>query len=1036
MESGPDNFDTFFSPGGEPSSPTQKGASKDGGAPPPPPPEPRADPNFVDTRAERDAQDVGDSEWGSPTVGEPAAAKPSVPPQIAAVGERIVQLQIVTQEQWDAAVARAADAKDLRSILDALQGMPSHRRTRGESQIPALSEHQAKLILEGQAKRLRLGPYLILDRLGAGGMGEVFRGWNLDLDRIEAVKTITSDDVTGSTMGLARFDREARVLAQLAHPCITTIYSTGREDGVAYIAMQYIRGRTLVQVVKDAAEKGEDVPVQWAVDVIREVASALEHAHSCGVIHRDIKPNNIMITNDGEVRVLDMGIARLVDPSARNAPGLTRHVAGMGTPEVMPPEQWADASSVSPASDIYSLGCTFFYLLAGRMPFVGEDLHTLMTAHLTKPTPDIRQIRPDAPRPIADILQRMTAKEVADRFPNCTELIQAIDECTKSSSRETLPPPAVPWAWVGAAAVVAALVSGFGLYIGTRRDYSAEAERWLVDWQKVTSEQWKSPDELRAAVAKSPYAAVDSADSLVRLQDWVKQATAERKREGDFNDFLVDFRRQHSSVWPNAAALNEFVEPLRGSMGYDAIRKRVREETLQREALRDQAARQVAEAFAASPEVWDSVEEVAAVADSAVPLDSVLREEHLGRRDLAIRTCASERWTKLAVKALEERQAAAGDVWKSPIAIIGWSKDQVPFESITTSKDYHRLLDLVQRETLNRKSHQWVLQYLAEHPLAWKGDDELVAFVRGKFPDGVESEAAFAAMQSEVRRETMDRMRRMIKQWAGSYVEEHPDVWPETDALVDAVYSAPNWEALARQASREDFTKKADAATYRRVFQTPLRPTGDKLKDYHRLEMMRLIDFFLGLANSAVQPTVRVELAAEINGRPVRNVPLEQEAVVTVTSSVRGYVTLIVLGSRGEVFMIQWDEPIPPGRRMSLIPLSAESDGVERLVAYVTDQSPWRILPKPPADLGVSAKRVPLEGNYLQQMVDPAIRLFSDEDSAKDDFEPIHKALSSRRLLQNLLDMLFQGVAPGYLPATTSVKQWGRAAIEIQSGDP
>lgn len=1036
MESGPDNFDTFFSPGGDPSRPTQKGASKDGGAPPPPPPVPRDEANLGETRAERDTQDVGDSEWGSPTVGESAAATPAVPPQIAAVGEKIVQLQIIAKEQWEAALARASDVHDLRSILDALQGMPSHRRARGESQMPALSEHQAKLILEGQAKRLRLGPYLILDRLGAGGMGEVFRGWNLDLDRIEAVKTITSDEVTGSTMGLARFDREARVLAQLAHPCITTIYSTGREDGVAYIAMQYIRGRTLVQVVKDAAEQGEDVPVQWAVDAMREVASALEHAHSCGVIHRDIKPNNIMITNDGEVRVLDMGIARLVDPSARNAPGLTRHVAGMGTPEVMPPEQWADASSVSPASDIYSLGCTFFYLLAGRMPFVGADLHTLMTAHLTKPMPDICEIRPDVPRPVAEILKRMTAKDAADRFPSCTELIQAIDACAKTSPSYSPPRPAVPWAWVGAAAVVAALVAGFGLYIGTRHDYAADAERWLVDWQKITTDQWETLDELRAAVARSPHATVDGADSLARLQDWVKQATAERKREGDFNDFLLDFRRQHSSVWASAAALNEFVGPLRASLGYDEIRKRVREETLQREALRDQAARQVADALAASPEVWASAEEVAAVADSAVPLDSVFLGDHVEQRDRAIRAAASERWTKLAEKALEERQAAASDVWKSPAAVIGWSKDQIPFESIATSKDYHRLLDLVQRETVNRKSVQWVLQYLAEHPLAWKGDDELVAFVREKHPDGVETESAFASMQTYVRQETIQRMQRMVEQWAEAYAEKCPDVWPKTDALVEAVYSGPNWEALARHASKEDFANKADAASYRRVFQAPLAPTQDALKDYHRLEMMRLIDLFLGLAKSSVPPTAKVELSAEVDGRPVQQVPLKQTAVVTVTSSIRGYVTLIVLGSTGEVFMVQWDEPIPPGRPMNLIPLSAESDGVERLVVYVTDQSPWRILPKPPADLGVSPKRVPLEGNYMQQMVDPAIRLFSDKDPEKDDFEPIRKSMPSKELLPNLLEMLFRGVAPGYLPATTSVKQWGRAAVEIRSGNP
>lgn len=165
-------------------------------------------------------------------------------------------------------------------------------------------------------------------------------------------------------------------------------------------------------------------------------ASALEHAHNKGVIHRDVKPNNLMITQKGSLKVLDMGIARMMEPQEQSGSvlQLTQMHTWFGTPEVMSPEQWVDATAVTPASDIYSLGCTLFYMLTGRMPFSGNSPSALMAGHVSDSPPSVRWFRKDSPRGLDAVVQKMLAKRPQDRYQSAAEVIEALEPFVPQAS--------------------------------------------------------------------------------------------------------------------------------------------------------------------------------------------------------------------------------------------------------------------------------------------------------------------------------------------------------------------------------------------------------------------------------------------------------------------------------------------------------------------------------------------------------------------------------------------------------------------------
>jgi serine/threonine protein kinase len=212
----------------------------------------------------------------------------------------------------------------------------------------------------------QLGDYKIIRPVAKGGMGEVYEATQLRLGRSVALK-ILNRNLAMDEQFLQRFEREAKAAAALNHPNVVHVYDFAKEDGQAYLVMEFIEGQDLAKIVSQAGK----MPLKDGLKIVTDVASALQEAHSKGIIHRDIKPANILLTSKGVVKVSDLGLARRLDDDS----DLTATGAGIGTPHFMSPEQARDAHHVDHRADIYSLGITLLYLLTGKRPYEGKS-HT------------------------------------------------------------------------------------------------------------------------------------------------------------------------------------------------------------------------------------------------------------------------------------------------------------------------------------------------------------------------------------------------------------------------------------------------------------------------------------------------------------------------------------------------------------------------------------------------------------------------------------------------------------------------------------
>ncbi|GBD35654.1 Serine/threonine-protein kinase PknB [bacterium HR36] len=330
-----------------------------------------------------------------------------------------------------------------------------------------LTAYQAEQILLGRSKGFWLGQYRILDRLGAGAMGTVFKAVHTGMGRIVALKVLKLSNLRDKQQ-LLQFEREIRVLAQMQHPNIVMAYDANRGRGVHFLAMEYVPGKTLQQIVE---EKGP-LPTGLAADLLRQAASALDYAHERGLVHRDIKPSNLLITKSrsgrssatpsslrksGEyvLKILDFGLAHLregrVSRLVESAIRQSRVGQIYGTADFMSPEQGRDFHQVDIRSDLYSLGCTFYYALTGQVPFPGDTAMEKLVKHLTEEPRPLRELRPEVPEALADIIHRLMAKAPEDRFQNPAELLAALEPIgtpgpRSYSSIDTLagPPRATP----------------------------------------------------------------------------------------------------------------------------------------------------------------------------------------------------------------------------------------------------------------------------------------------------------------------------------------------------------------------------------------------------------------------------------------------------------------------------------------------------------------------------------------------------------------------------------------------------------------
>lgn len=303
---------------------------------------------------------------------------------------------------------------------------------------PAAAPPSERSDLAGQT----IGAYHVVEKLGEGGMAEVYKAYQLRLDRYVALKFIRTE-LAAQEGFLPRFEQEAKVLARLSHPNIVHVYDFGEEGRRCYLAMEYVAGSTLKDWLRENAG-GQPMALDEALLIIRQVCAALDYAHAQSVVHRDVKPANIMLTPDGRALLNDFGIAKLLDKASDvTGTGMTT-----GTPTYMSPEQIsADSSKIGSASDVYSLAIVIYEMLTGRVPFTAETGVAVMLKHLQDPTPPPRLHNPNLSESVEQVILKALAKDPADRYQRAGDLLDALG----AAAAGLAPAPAVvaaPPTWV------------------------------------------------------------------------------------------------------------------------------------------------------------------------------------------------------------------------------------------------------------------------------------------------------------------------------------------------------------------------------------------------------------------------------------------------------------------------------------------------------------------------------------------------------------------------------------------------------------
>ena len=279
-----------------------------------------------------------------------------------------------------------------------------------------------------------LGPYELLELLGQGGMGAVYKARHKKLDKLVALKLLTSDFMK-SAQSVARFEREMKAVGKITHPNIVQAHDAGEIDGTHYLAMELVEGTDLYKLVK----KRGLFSVKDACQAVREAALGLHAAHKVGLVHRDIKPSNLLQSQSGQIKILDLGLARIGDDDTPHE-AITSSGQVLGTPDYMAPEQWEDTHTADLRTDLYALGCTLFFLLTGRAPFATDDYKSVvkkMAAHVNAPIPDLKAIRPEVPDGVDAIYRRLMSKQPEDRYSSAAELAQALSPFLESGFPDT-----------------------------------------------------------------------------------------------------------------------------------------------------------------------------------------------------------------------------------------------------------------------------------------------------------------------------------------------------------------------------------------------------------------------------------------------------------------------------------------------------------------------------------------------------------------------------------------------------------------------
>ena len=364
------------------------------------------------------------------------------------VGEYLISAELVHETRWNEAVQKVGK-RNLHLLLAELAAPNDSEDDLSSTTLlreRKLTRYQIDQILSGKISGLTLGPFILRKRLGRGGMAEVLQAYNRELDRIEAVKVLRTDKQRGNLDLAALARREARVLASLVHPNITTVFRADTTNGVTYLSMEFVPGETVEAKVTKLTRDGEFLPIREAVRIALETSFALAYAHSKQIIHRDVKPGNIMVTPDNRVKVLDVGIAAIFAPDKEEslnqmAPKNFSSLAGFGTPHFMAPEQWKDNQTTA-SVDVYGLAATLFHMLVGRPPFVEKDLEILL-ARKQEGAVNPATIRREIPVGLGRVIQKALSGNPSDRYASMEAFAAALEPYSDDHSMPVR--RAIPW---------------------------------------------------------------------------------------------------------------------------------------------------------------------------------------------------------------------------------------------------------------------------------------------------------------------------------------------------------------------------------------------------------------------------------------------------------------------------------------------------------------------------------------------------------------------------------------------------------------
>ena len=336
--------------------------------------------------------------------------------------QRLFDSGILTEQNFNALEQKKIRHQNVESFIQDLI----------ESKL--LTKFQAEQIIAGKGDSLTFGKYIIQEKLGAGGMGQVFKAYHPESAKLVAIKVILPQGKF-DTESVKRFEREVKASEKLVHPNIIAVLDSGSSKGSLFMVMELIEGKDLFELIN---EKGK-LSVNEAVAYIIQAARALEHAHANGVIHRDVKPANLIADSQGLLKIVDMGLAKIqAGENEDKISMLTTNTAIMGSADFMSPEQTVSTKNVDTRTDIYSLGASFYFLLTAKVMYPQKATFSKLISHRQAPISSLKFMRPDVSQKLDDIYTKMVAKKVGDRYQSMTELILDLEALGKESRTQDL----------------------------------------------------------------------------------------------------------------------------------------------------------------------------------------------------------------------------------------------------------------------------------------------------------------------------------------------------------------------------------------------------------------------------------------------------------------------------------------------------------------------------------------------------------------------------------------------------------------------